>query len=73
MARPRRIEVKNGWYHVTNRGNNRPIIYLDDLELFGKMAGGMDYSTWPHRSSVLRNDFKGNSVRAQVKAILKQM
>ena len=44
MARPLRIEVKNGWYHVTNRGNNRQIIYLGDrdqrhfLELFGKIV-----------------------------------
>jgi putative transposase len=44
MARPLRIDVRNGWYHVTNRGNNRQIIYLDDrdrlhfLELFGEVV-----------------------------------
>jgi len=44
MARPLRVEIKNGWYHVTNRGNNRQAIYLDDrdrwhfLELLGEMV-----------------------------------
>lgn len=43
MARPLRVEFKNGWYHVTARGNNRQRIFLDDrdrrhfLELVGEM------------------------------------
>ena len=43
MARPLRINLKNGWYHVANRGNNRQAIYLDDrdrrhfLELLAQM------------------------------------
>src|SRR5947207_1301833 len=32
MARPLRINLKNGWYHVANRGNNRQAIYLDDRD-----------------------------------------
>lgn len=44
MARPLRIDLRNGWYHVTNRGNDRRPIYLDDrdrrhfLELLGRMT-----------------------------------
>ena len=43
MARALRIELKNGWYHVANRGNDRQPIYLGDpdrrhfLELVGEM------------------------------------
>src|SRR5207253_8327038 len=32
MARPLRINLKNGWYHVANRGNNRQAIYLDERD-----------------------------------------
>jgi hypothetical protein len=28
MASPLRLEIKNGWYHVANRGNNRQGTYL---------------------------------------------
>jgi hypothetical protein len=44
MARPLRIEVSGGWYHVTARGNERRAIYRDDqdrrhfLELAGEAA-----------------------------------
>jgi REP element-mobilizing transposase RayT len=44
MARPLRIEVAGGWYHVTARGNERRAIYRDDqdrrhfLELIGEAA-----------------------------------
>jgi putative transposase len=44
MARPLRIQFKNGWYHVTSRGNNRQPIYFDPrdrlhfLELLGQMV-----------------------------------
>ena len=43
MARPLRIQLRNGWYHVTARGNNRQRIYLDArdrrhlLELLAEM------------------------------------
>jgi putative transposase len=30
MARPPRIEVANGIYHVTSRGNERQLVFLDD-------------------------------------------
>jgi len=44
MARPLRIQFRNGWYHVTARGNNRQRIYFDErdrlhfLELLGEMS-----------------------------------
>ena len=44
MARPLRIEVAGGWYHVTARGNERRAVFRDDpdrrhfLELLGEMA-----------------------------------
>ena len=43
MARPLRANFKNGWYHVTNRGNNRERVFLDErdrrhfLQLLGQM------------------------------------
>ena len=45
MARPLRLQFKNGWYHVTARGNNRQSIYLNPgdrrhfLELLDEMTG----------------------------------
>src|SRR5437762_6446414 len=30
MARPLRINLAGGWYHVTARGNERRVIYRDD-------------------------------------------
>lgn len=44
MARPLRVEFKNGWYHVTARGNIRQPIYFDPrdrwhfLERLGEMS-----------------------------------
>lgn len=44
MARPLRIERVEGWYHITNRGNERRDIYRDDrdrghfCELLGEMV-----------------------------------
>jgi REP element-mobilizing transposase RayT len=32
MARPLRIEVAGGWYHVTARGNERRHIFRDDRD-----------------------------------------
>ena len=32
MARPLRIEVENGWHHVTARGNERRAIFRDDTD-----------------------------------------
>ena len=29
MARPLRIDIEGGWYHITARGHNRGVIYLD--------------------------------------------
>ena len=42
MARPLRVEIKDGWYHVTARGNERRAVFADDtdrrhfLELLGE-------------------------------------
>ena len=44
MARPLRVQFKNGWYHVTARGDNRQRIFYDErdrrhfLELIGEMS-----------------------------------
>jgi putative transposase len=44
MARPLRIDLKDGWYHVTARGHNRQPIYRDNrdrthfLALLGEMV-----------------------------------
>jgi len=44
MAGPLRLDVKNGWYYVTARGNNREPIFLNDsdrihfLELLQEMV-----------------------------------
>jgi REP element-mobilizing transposase RayT len=32
MARPLRIDLADGWYHITSRGNNRQNIYLNDQD-----------------------------------------
>ncbi len=32
MARPLRIDVKDGWYHVTARGHNRQPIFFNDAD-----------------------------------------
>ena len=43
MARPLRIDIAYGWYHITNRGLDRRQIFNDDrdyghfLELLGEM------------------------------------
>ena len=29
MARPLRVNLAGGWYHITNRGNNRGVIFRD--------------------------------------------
>jgi putative transposase len=45
MARPTRIDLQGGWYHVTARGNERRAIYRDDrdrsrfLELLEELVG----------------------------------
>jgi REP element-mobilizing transposase RayT len=32
MARPLRLLVKEGWYHVTARGNRRQTVFCDDTD-----------------------------------------
>src|SRR5262245_58741216 len=32
MARPLRVMIENGWYHVTARGNERQAIFRDDQD-----------------------------------------
>jgi len=32
MARPLRIDIRNGWYHVTARGNERRAVFRDDRD-----------------------------------------
>ena len=48
MARPLRIDVAGGWYHVMSRGIERRSIFLDDtyclhfLDLLGEMSLRVD-------------------------------
>ena len=45
MARPLRVDVEDGWYHVTARGDHRQVIFHDDrdhghfAELLEEMSG----------------------------------
>ena len=32
MARPLRVDIEGGWYHVTARGDHRQYIFLDDRD-----------------------------------------
>jgi REP element-mobilizing transposase RayT len=49
MARPLRIELAGGLYHVTSRGDRREAIYRDDadrtawLDLFGEVCGRFNW------------------------------
>ncbi|MCK9607965.1 MAG: transposase [Methylomonas sp.] len=49
MARPLRLELAGGLYHVTSRGNARNAIYLDDkdrlnwLELFSDVCARFNW------------------------------
>ena len=31
MARPLRVDIEDGWYHVTARGDHRQVIFLTML------------------------------------------
>jgi REP element-mobilizing transposase RayT len=43
MARPLRLKVPGGWFHVTSRGNEKQAIYRDDddRELFLRLLSGL--------------------------------
>ncbi|MEI6788639.1 MAG: hypothetical protein WCL49_09190 [bacterium] len=32
MARPLRVDIEDGWYHVTARGDHRQEIFSDDRD-----------------------------------------
>jgi REP element-mobilizing transposase RayT len=42
MARPLRIELAGGYYHVMNRGNNRQDIFLTDKDRKAFMGALVD-------------------------------
>ena len=46
MARPLRIELAGGLYHVTSRGDRRKDIFLDDGGRLACQAG--DFVIWHH-------------------------
>jgi hypothetical protein len=53
MARPIRIHVAGGWYHVTCRGTGRRLIYegnSENMREVGAWAGGL---TWPAVSAAI--------------------
>src|SRR5207237_8258291 len=62
MARPLRVGLTNGWYHVTNCGNNRQGIYLDGrdcqhfLELLPEMISR--YSLEVHAYVLMSNHYR---------------
>lgn len=74
MARPLRIELSGGLYHVTSRGDRQEDIYLDDmdreawLELLGRVCDRFNWSC--HAYCQMTNHYqaqvKGSSL-AQVK------
>jgi len=48
MARPLRVELAGGLYHITSRGNRREAIFLDDV----------DWSAWLKLLAVVCKRFK---------------
>ena len=60
MARPLRINVENGWYHITSRGNRREAIFLDKrdhvkfLDLVGEL--GERYRVQVHGYVLMGNE-----------------
>lgn len=75
MARALRIDVADGWYHITNRGIDRRRIYDDDrdfrhfLELLGPMSER--YAVRVHAYALMTNHYhlvirtpEGNASRA---------
>jgi REP element-mobilizing transposase RayT len=61
MARPLRIDVAHGWYHVTNRGTDRKVIFTDSrccehfLELMAEV--GERFSIRLHAYVIMPNHF----------------
>jgi putative transposase len=75
MARPLRINVAGGWYHITARGHNRERIYFDRadythfLELLGEMSERFGvrvhaYALMPNHYHLLISTPEGNASRA---------
>ena len=75
MARPLRINVAGGWYHITARGDNRERIYCEKtdyshfLELLGEMSGRFGvhvhaYALMPNHYHLLISTPEGNASRA---------
>ena len=49
MARPLRLEIEEGVYHVTSRGNAKQIIFLDDSDkekLLEVLHSAVDRFNW---------------------------
>ncbi len=61
MARPVRVNVRNGWYHVTARGTDRREIFSDQrdhehfLELLEEMSGR--YAIEIHAYAMMGNHY----------------
>lgn len=75
MARPLRINVAGGWYHITARGHNREQIYSDRkdythfMELLGEMRDRFRvhvhaYALMPNHYHLLISTPEGNASRA---------
>lgn len=61
MARPIRIEVAGGWYHVTARGNERRRIFADEkdrLQFIELLEGGTErFGLRPHAYVLMDNHY----------------
>ncbi len=61
MARPLRINIPGGWYHVTSRGQNRAPIYLDNrdrLEFLDRLEEMVKrYEVEVHAYVLMRNHY----------------
>ncbi len=61
MARALRIVWEGAWYHVTARGNERGVIFLDAddrrhlLAMFGRMSER--YQIWLHAYTLMDNHY----------------
>jgi REP element-mobilizing transposase RayT len=61
MARPVRVDVADGWYHITARGTERRDIFTEDrerqhfLELLGRLVHR--YGVWVHAYVLMENHY----------------
>ena len=68
MARPLRIDVEDGWYHVMSRGIERRCIFVDDsycrhfLDLLGEMSAR--YGVEVHAFVLMGNHYHQDGIHS---------